>query len=496
MLPATCRPGALAGHVDEVAQLVPLRLQVAPIVGVGDGHKGHPLHDLEAVTFEPRPLGGVVGEQAYLLEPQVEEDLHPDAVVAAVGGEAERLVGLDGVEPLCLLESVGANLVAETDAAALLAHVHQDAAALLRYLLHRQLDLVAAVAAKGVKDIAGHALGVHPHEDGFRRGDVTHDEGGVLVGVDVGAVGVEAELPEAAGDGGLRHADDEAFPVRAVADELIDADDLETVTAGETLEPRHTHHGAVAVHQLADGGSGMQSGQLAEVDRGLGLAGAHQDAPLAGTQGVDVAGHDHIRRSRGGTGQYLDGARPVGGGDAGGNAVAGVHGDSEGGAELRLVQVLSDHHGNAQGIQALAGHGGADDAAGVLEHEGDGLRRDELSRDTQVALVLAVFVVNDDDGAAQAELLDGLLYGGQRRGGAPSGAAVILDGLYQGGPPPERSGPRPVRVPVLHISASRAALRATGRRSERLYRSPSLHYRQVSYELGWYAPACSARATR
>src|SRR3972149_623976 len=176
--------------------------------------------------------------------------------------------------------------------------------------------------------------------------------------------------------------------------------------------------------------------------------------------------------------------------------VAGVHGDGEGGAELRLVQVLSDHHGDAQGIQALAGHGGADDAAGVLEHEGDGLRRDELSRYAQVGLVLAVFVVNDDDGAAQAELLDRLLYGGERRGGAPSGAAVILDGLYQGGPPPERSGRRRVGVPVLHISASRAALRAAGRRSERLYRSPSLHYRQFSYELGWYAPACRARATR
>jgi len=184
----------------------------------------------------------------------------------------------------------------------------------------------------------------------------------------------------------------------------------------------------------------MQPGQPAEVDRSLGLARAHQDAPLAGAEGVDVAGHHEVRGSRGGVGEDLDGTRPIGGGDTGGDALAGVHGDGEGRAELRLVQVLADHHGDAQGVQPFAGGGGADDAAGVLEHEGDGLRRNELPREAEVAFVLTVFVVHDDDRAALAKLLDRLLHGGQWRGGAASGATVILDGLYQGGPPPGRSG--------------------------------------------------------
>src|SRR3972149_2956432 len=126
---------------------------------------------------QPRPLGGVIGQQAYLLEPQVEEDLHTDPVVAPVGGEAQGLVGLDGVVAECLLEGVGADLVAEADAAALLAHVHQDAPALLRYLFHRQLYLVAAVAAQGVKDVAGDALGVDADKNGLRRFDVVKAEG-------------------------------------------------------------------------------------------------------------------------------------------------------------------------------------------------------------------------------------------------------------------------------------------------------------------------------
>ena len=45
----------------------------------------------------------------------------------------------------------------------------------------------------------------------------------------------------------------------------------------------------------------MQAGQLAEVDGGLRLARADEDAAVAGAQGVDVAGHDEVRGSGGGS---------------------------------------------------------------------------------------------------------------------------------------------------------------------------------------------------
>ena len=63
---------------------------------------------------------------------EVDEHLRADAVLARVGGEAELHVGLDGVAAL-VLQRVGADLVAEADAAALVAaQVHDHAPALAR----------------------------------------------------------------------------------------------------------------------------------------------------------------------------------------------------------------------------------------------------------------------------------------------------------------------------------------------------------------------------
>src|SRR5207247_8652707 len=136
----------LAGQVDQLAEVAALGLDVAPVVRVGLGHDGDALDDFEAVALEASALGGVVRDQPNLVQVEVGEDLHTDAVVAAVGGEAERFVRLDGIEALLLLELVGTHLVAEADATALLPHVDEDAAALGSDLLEREGYLLAAVA--------------------------------------------------------------------------------------------------------------------------------------------------------------------------------------------------------------------------------------------------------------------------------------------------------------------------------------------------------------
>lgn len=98
--------------------------------------------------------------------------LGADAVLAGVDGEAELDVGLDGVVAV-VLEVVGAELLAEADAAALVAaEVDEDAAAGLVDELHRQVQLVAAVAAGGAEDVAGQALGMDPHQDVLAVADV------------------------------------------------------------------------------------------------------------------------------------------------------------------------------------------------------------------------------------------------------------------------------------------------------------------------------------
>src|SRR3990172_8358185 len=90
--------------------------------------------------------------------------------------------------------------------------------------------------------------------------------------------------------------------------------------------------------------AGGEGGEWAGAERGPGGAGAHQAAALGGAEGVDVARHDHVIGHGRGVGQDLDDAGPVGGGDAGGDAVTGIDGDGEGGAQLRPVKVASHPH--------------------------------------------------------------------------------------------------------------------------------------------------------
>jgi len=133
-----------------------------------------------------------------------------------------------------------------------------------------------------------------------------------------------------------------------------------------------------------------------------------EHAAVAGAQWVDVAGHDDVCGGGLGVGQHVDAARAVGRGDAGRHAFAGIYGDGKGCAEGGLV--VLHHHRDAQAVQGGAGHRYADHAGGVAEHKGDLLRRREFGGHAEVALVLAVLVVDNDHEAAGAILLDCLLH--------------------------------------------------------------------------------------
>ena len=57
--------------------------------------------------------------------------------------------------------------------------------------------------------------------------------------------------------------------------------------------------------------------------------------------------------------------------------------------------------------------GGAEHSSAVVEHEVDFFGGDELGGGDEVALVLAVLVVNDYDEFALTEIVDGFLYGAE-----------------------------------------------------------------------------------
>src|SRR6185436_7937446 len=79
---------------------------------------------------------------------------------------------------------------------------------------------------------------------------------------------------------------------------------------------------------------------------------------------------------------------------------------------VRRLVVLG-HLTEPELVAALLGQAEADQAARLLRHEVDRLRRRELRRDREVAFVLAVGRVYDDDELALTDVLDRLLDRGE-----------------------------------------------------------------------------------
>lgn len=86
--------------------------------------------------------------------------------------------------------------------------------------------------------------------------------------------------------------------------------------------------------------------------------------------------------------------------------MARFDGDCKGSPVFRGV--VPDHQGHLKFVKALACHCQANQSASVPRHEIDGFRRDLLRRDCKVALVFAIFVINDDDDAALSYFLYGI----------------------------------------------------------------------------------------
>src|SRR5687767_11812096 len=144
-----------------MAHLQSLRVEVRRVRRARRGLERDALGDLEPV--QGHELVRIVREQADAPHAEVREDLHADPVLALIRPEAEPLVRLDRVEAL-VLQLVGAKLVHEPDATALLPEIQKHAAALGRDALERGRHLLAAIAAKRPEDIAGEALRMHAYE--------------------------------------------------------------------------------------------------------------------------------------------------------------------------------------------------------------------------------------------------------------------------------------------------------------------------------------------
>ena len=201
---------------DEVAHFFAFGFEVEGVVGGFGDEGGEAFGDADPVLLEGGDLFGIVGDEADCGDVEEPEDFGGELEVAAVGGVAEFEVGFDGVAAV-VLELVGAEFGHEADAAAFLLLVEEDAAAGFGDGGEGELELLAAVAAEGVEDVSGEALGVDA-DDG-RVGlavwaggvEVAHDEGdcGFGAGERGGEVGVAGGW---IGDDALEAEDAEVSP--------------------------------------------------------------------------------------------------------------------------------------------------------------------------------------------------------------------------------------------------------------------------------------------
>ena len=118
-----------------------------------------------------------------------------------------------------------------------------------------------------------------------------------------------------------------------------------------------------------------------------------------------------------------DGARAVGGADPGRNPFLRLDRDGEGG--LVAAAVGAGHRLEAELVGAVLGQREADQAAPVPGHEIDRVGGRHLRRDDEVALILAAFVVDEDEHAPVARLVDDRLGPDQHVGRA------ALDQLFE-----------------------------------------------------------------
>ena len=134
------------------------------------------------------------------------------------------------------------------------------------------------------------------------------------------------------------------------------------------------------------------------------MAGTHQGAALACHQRKDVAWRHNVVAAAFRIDRHGDGARTVMCGNAGGDAFARLDRDGERG--LLPGAVVRGHQRQAKLLDTLAGHSKADQTACVTRHEVDRVRGGELRRHDEVALVLPVLVIDQDEHAAVAGFLD------------------------------------------------------------------------------------------
>jgi hypothetical protein len=310
--------------------------------------------------------------------------------------------------------------VHQADTAAFVpAHVQHDTAALAGHHRQRRVQLWAAVAAPGTEDIAGETFRVHPHEYvvpvALWTCDVAAHQRNMLDLVVDAGVADRPELAVPGGDTRLGDALDVLFVLATPFDEVGDRDERQAVLVGENAQLIGLRHRAFVLlaDDLADGTGGLQAREPGQVDSGLGVARAAQYATILGAQRDDVAGPGEVIGDAGRICEQPHRGRAIRGRNPCSDTIFRIHRDRV--RRTVLVLIHGVHGQQAQFVADRAVQRDAQIAGRVPHHESDELGSRHLGGEDEIALVLAVLVVDDHHGLTRGDVSNCPLHGVQPR---------------------------------------------------------------------------------
>src|SRR5437667_7268673 len=135
-----------ASVLQQVSHLHSLGLEIFDVVRIGFAPNGHLFYHLKAITLKADNFLGVIRQKTELADTEIEEDLRAKAVIAQVAWVTKPGVRLYRIEPF-LLQFVSVNFCRESDTAALLPHVNQDAVAFFLDLAERRVQLISTITS-------------------------------------------------------------------------------------------------------------------------------------------------------------------------------------------------------------------------------------------------------------------------------------------------------------------------------------------------------------
>src|SRR5579862_7782855 len=133
----------------------------------GVNFAGYTLYNFDSGALQCLNFFRIVGKQPNPRYSERLEYLSWECEVALVSLEPQPFIGFYSVEPR-ILQFISLQLGQQPDAAPFLLFVNQNSGSLVANHAERHLELLAAVATQGMKNVASQALGVHPHQR--RRG--------------------------------------------------------------------------------------------------------------------------------------------------------------------------------------------------------------------------------------------------------------------------------------------------------------------------------------